>query len=506
MHQTLIDKLNINVLQKIHEPICDYDIDEVVLDLSMSIDIRNKYIAIFYELNGYDLTQEIINKLSMMYQLSGTNLLQEYLYNIATKVLIHIDFKIIAAQSLCSFENNDYGYEAIDHICVQSDFLSIPTPRQINLLYTLMKNKKFKKQAKNHFCKIINNINIDIDFRYKSILGLENISENNIYFLKEICLEFITFIKNTTRYRILAGQCLLRKCKLPKQKISKVEKILLSFAQDNTLDHILRSDASDVLLQLGTDVSKKIAKDIIACLGKEQGIVRSIFDNTQNVHSEDIDSSLYLGLEFLSQINTYQIERTEINFEYIKKHIEQHIETNKIEKELHEKITISLNRIFLDRAIYGPYNMSLRFILIKVFSYIKLQPETVYDEIFKCLIEELIAMSGWCSSGYATRLLNSISGFGDFNYSISWKEQIISNFVGRLNACIRNIKDEDLKDKILEELIVNSSNYIERQNFLAFFRQNVFKIREEMYQEFKQHVDDSSFDLSFRSAILTYEN
>ncbi len=114
-------------------------------------------------------------------------------------------------------------------------------------------------------------------------------------------------------------------------------------------------------------------------------------------------------------------------------------------------------------------------------------------------------MAGTCSSGYATRLINTISGFGDFNMRISWREQIISNLTGRLNAIIREMDDLDLQEKIIEEMTVESSEYERRKHFLKFFRQHILGIMEEMYEEFKEHITDTDFDLYFRQAVSMYE-
>jgi hypothetical protein len=144
------------------------------------------------------------------------------------------------------------------------------------------------------------------------------------------------------------------------------------------------------------------------------------------------------------------------------------------------------------------------------------------------LLEELQDMSGTCSTGFANRLVNVISGFGDFNLTISWRDQLISNFVGRLNARARDItnyknyelyiennkklkkKDklkllEDFQQQVLDEMTIENILYSSRLNFLLFFRKNMPVIRNELYQEFKTHISDTDFDLYFRSAISTYE-
>ena len=155
----------------------------------------------------------------------------------------------------------------------------------------------------------------------------------------------------------------------------------------------------------------------------------------------------------------------------------------------------------------------------------------------KRLIEELVEMSGTCSSGFAGRLVNVISGFGDFNLRISFRDQIIANFTGRLNAkakdianplkidinrklyCIKEISNLEIptanhnylnalssfQEEVLEEMSITANDYASRLNFLKFFRKNMLSIREELYIEFKPHITDCDFDLYFRAAISSYE-
>ena len=64
---------------------------------------------------------------------------------------------------------------------------------------------------------------------------------------------------------------------------------------------------------------------------------------------------------------------------------------------------------------------------------------------------------------------------------------------------------ELFQEKVLEEMMIASNDYSSRINFLKFFRKNMLGIREELYEEFKIHIDDTSFDLYCRAAIANYE-
>ena len=172
----------------------------------------------------------------------------------------------------------------------------------------------------------------------------------------------------------------------------------------------------------------------------------------------------------------------------------------------------------------------------------------------KRIVEELEEMSGTCSSGFASRIVNSITGFGEFDIHISWEDQIVSNFSGRLNAYARKICDtpifrdelwdevlrvylnnnkfltnnsfekrkekfllnknldqikteciDEFYENVLNEMAVKSSKFAERSHFLLFFKTYMPIIYKEMFDEFKDLITDSEFDLSFRRAISVYE-
>jgi len=315
-----------------------------------------------------------------------------------------------------------------------------------------------------------------------------------------------------TLYRILSGQYIIQNCELKHHEKEKIENELMNFAQDPDLDYNLRADSADVILKLGSDNNKLTAREIIMMLGRETGEGKTIFDNAQNVHVDKIEESVLEILEFLSGLNIMKIKDSPITFEYAKKQIDDLLKKEKPDEKSQDmklwedkvdKINISLNRIYLDRALYSSFNCSLLYILLKIWSYIT--PHKFVEEMKQRLIEELVDMSGTCSTGFASRLANVISGFGEFNIRISWRDQIVANFTGRLNAKIRNITDENLKGLIFEEMTIKTYNFAERKNFLRFFRKNMLGIREELYQEFCNHITDTDYDLYFRAAISIYE-
>lgn len=616
MSSTLIDILtnddDLIIISKIS--LEEDKLQDYILDLSLDQETRLEAFEKFYQKNGED-SIEILSRLSGMYQFSGTKILQNFLYSICMHSIVSSFLKLESAKSLLSFEeatekiypkddkelsniktesnekiiqrNNErkiLAYIALNFVC--SNLYNLSTPCKIEAVCILMQNTEYKEQSNLYFKNIILDQSISCDYRYKSILSLErkNIIDKD-YFITNACLQFLEDIQNMTMYRILSGQYLLQKCSLSETTKNMIEKILLAFAEDTALDYNLRADAADTLLSLASDQTKIKAREIIYLLGRSEGDVKTIFDNAQNVHTTEVENSVLEILEFFSTITLLEIDKQEITFTYVSDKIEKimkdrECKTCNTKKEdnycsekcsiifkKHQNISVSLNRIYMDRVLYSKYNNTLSNILLKVWTF--LTGHEHEQEMKERLLEELDEMSGLCSTGFVSRLVNVISGFGKFNIRISWEDQIVANFTGRLNALARKITNKDslyystklddvielylnynseikndiiesitlsnkLTDKpnmkeiihkylqddrdnkiqnsvenfsenVINEMTISSSSFKDRQSFLLFFRTSMLPIREEMYNEFKDYISDTDFDLFFRKAIYTYE-
>lgn len=651
----------------------DYDnLPATILDLSKNLSVRMEALELYHDEKGPETT-EIISRLNGMYQMSGISILEQFLCKIACNGKIDILLRFEASKALLAYKELEDDIEATDtdeeiqekeaenklvqmrnmkrkensvrtlhQICLNSS--TLPTPCRIECIISLLELNGYSEEVNSYFITLVNDQNIDCEFRYRTILSLEkraldyykNILSNyydHKAFATELFNEFIELIRkefpdfspsienhkllellitrmdydfakkmlhkhtsqkclfetllfnaqlaflenasNMTYFKVLAGQYLLQKFTLTLLQREDVESILFDIASDTELDYDRRADAADVLLQLGSPAMKSNGRDIIMQLGGAEGIVRTVFDNAQNVHNEEVEESVAEVLEFFAMMPLKMINKQVIEFEYVKEQVEdmlkklkENMDEDKF-KTREKKIQVALSRINLDRALYSKYNSTLSNILIKVWSY--LAGHEYEEEMRKRLLEELEEMSGTCSSGFASRLINVISGFGEFNIRISWEDQITANFSGRLNAAARKITlndgifynekledvmklwfnaaeqkelkesiieklqtseyitsnptltnvvdyylDDDMDEKstiaieyfaenVLNEMALPSSSTHERLHFSLFFRTYVAYIREEMYQEFKDHLDDTSFDLYMRKAMMHYE-
>jgi hypothetical protein len=542
----------------------EFDIDDInyekyILDLSLRYETRIKLIHRYYTENQNNAI-EIISRISGMYQFSGAKILEKYLNGIALETKLSDFLNVEAVKGLLSFtefeediydkdddemkeiktESNDairqrnelrqnIAYESLNIVCSRlTDELA--TPYKIDVICSLMENDKYKEESSLYFIKVIDDDRIDCDYRYKSILSLER--KKIRFHLYKSLMSFSRNNNNLMMYRILSSQYLLQSIKelMTDDEIKEIEQNLLEFAENEDNEYNLRADASDVLLSLGSEEMKIKGREIIMKLG---GKGKTVFDNKQNVHVKEIEKSVMAILETICYVPIIKLDDDFINFDYVDKEIQKLIDDDTNDKE---KILISLNRIRMDRTLYSVLCITLSVVMVKLWSYICSNENK--DEMQKRLLQELEDMAGTCSSGFISRLVNTISGFGDLSIKISFEDQIVSNFSARLNSYAQKICDDDsvfrttsfedikklylkenpektdeMKDTIIEEfydsvlneMMLSSSDYRNRPSFLLFFRTYMSKIREEMFTEFIEYVSESEFDLYFRKALSYYD-
>lgn len=442
------------------------------------------------------------------------------------------------------------GYKALENVCF--DLSTMPAPCRVEAIFLLMNSETARDNADFYFKEFINSDNIECEFRYSTILSLEKVGAEEMkekiydfcekeeileqvfvlikkwmlpsmkktkrncryilwkllyediktvykkifpdqecgkdWFIKSAQMNFLFYKNNPVYFCNLSGQYLLKNCNLSDIERKDVEMHILNYAKDVHVEYNLRADAADILLRFGSDESKNAGRDIIMQLGSINGPVRTIFENEQNVHTEEVEESVAETLEFLSSFQIYTVNNNSIDFDYVNSHIEKMLKEeievknkNHISGEIkckysksnydntifcsndcellfvkNEKIKIAMQRICMDRALYSKFNNSLLNILLKIYTYIQMQEEEhIKLELYKRMLQELEEMSGTCSSGFASRLVNIISGYGNFNIRISFEDQIISNFIGRLNAAARDITSKNSIFRLDKNILYN---------------------------------------------------
>ena len=576
------------------------DLPTTICDMSISRNTRMKAFSMILERTDEEII-EACNRLSGIYIFSKSSLAEQFIYDICMGTDLMLDVKILLGKALCT-HGEEFGYKVLDSIC--QDFGDLAVTLRVDTIKELFWSETYVVKGVEYLCKIVNDPETDIDYRYRTILGLENdkITEpeddedrdkNSIIsaVIDDVMLNFFRCETNDISKRVLAAQYILKDVENA-DKRQEIENGILELASSDDVEYNVRADAADVLLQYGT-FTVEPARAIIMELGAIDGGPRTVFSDAQNVHYTEFEQSFNEGIEFLSSIPIMKIDGEIITFEYTRSKVEdlmdEYLDTEG-EKEKMDKINISLNRIHMDRALYSKFRCSLVTILLRVWTY--MSAHECHEEMSKRMLQELEDMSGLCSSGLAERLVNIISGFGDFNYRMSWRDQIVANFVGRLNARARSIQEtwrtperimkilklelnsseelmkrvilrhiktkrltsykfpegdsqesareynlaiarlksngkfpnetdllsaykkldhtegtmvEDFQGACLEEMAVDTSKHEDRRHFLLFFGETVLDIREEMYEEFKEHIEDAEFDMYIRNAISMYE-
>ena len=622
------------------------NIFESIFDSTLDSKIRIAMLEEFY-IENIDRTLEIVHRLSGMYQFGGAANMEKFLHDICNYTSIESQYKLQIVESLIDYEEfidettmsqqtvehikqsnrekRDRAYATLFKIATKFD-KSVSTTTKVQKAKILMKQPEYKERSYDVWYSILDNQDVQCNFRYKTLLSLESHVKENIlkilklnfkpapeltssdedeynrrrlifvntlysYFKHEIKKSYptfnaernyenskfwVTFIEgleytnlrmfysskdgynqdlwklywwellenslehfffnkeNSVQYRILAAQYLIISLK---REDEYIQNELLEIAEDNeAVPYNMRADAADVLLK-GSEYHKEYARRLLRDLGGYAA--KTVYENAQNVHTDELDASAKEILEYFSYIDISSPDSkwNNVNYEYFVEKIHKYLKTiddsdlkefsgfknlsnprydtsnilenariameskdmlvfvgkeNFVEADFEdptkpstvnymvlnypgaeknpltfymhgkevvklrgmsfregvqsmlnierkEKIDAALERIENDRGLYSIYSMSLNNIAIRLWVYIQEHDHT--DELMKRYIEELIEMSGTCSSGYTNRLANVPSGFGQFSLRMSWDDQISANFQGRLNARARKLTD-----------------------------------------------------------------
>ena len=464
------------------------------IDLFIPLTVRLKYLILFHK-TMTDQFNELISCINGMYSFSRTISLKHYIKEISLCEDIPIIYRIECARNI-----SEEGYPIINTICKHNLFKLLPTPIRVETVFYLMKSKMdtYEKESRMYFCEIVNDISIETLYRFKLIQSLEKHFQDDLFYfyVNDSCHQFVNCSYNMYAYRVICCQYIFQKCQEYLHEYSN--EFLLQVASNPHIDEDIRADACDILLAYGTPENVENARMILFVIGGGERARNNIFKNSQNVHNRSIEESVEKLIEFISSYIPRSV--SPYTFDKAKEEIEDCIAR---ETDLNQDIlNKAIIRITIDRATYGRFNMTLSTIISKMWTYI--QDSQYKTELEKRLLEELIDSHNKCSSGYVSRIVNCISGFGDVSLQISFEDQIITVLETRLNSKIME-EDEITSDTILDEMTLPVRFYDKRGTFLKFFRTHISKIREDMYQEFKGHISDHDYDLFFRKAIMHYE-
>jgi hypothetical protein len=333
---------------------------------------------------------------------------------------------------------------------------------------------------------------VHIDYDEKFVCGLQN-----VFFYNE---------NNGIRERILSGQHMLGMECIDKEEKIQICDILLSLANDEKYDENERADAADVVLRMGIDDQVSKARECINKLGLAAvdtsstslfSRAKTVYSNSQNVHDDKISECVEKAIEKFSKETHIHLRP----FSDVYQEVTDLLRSFELPPKKRFSALKSLNRISIDTATFTQSKITIAEIFIHVWIRICRYEEKKREALEKFLIYELIDMGDTCSSGHAGRLVNVLST-EDSSLRISFESQIIANIAGRINAKIRDLKDDDLKDSLTTGMLsdADKEDRDKLKTFLENMRPDLYK---ELTVEFVKggYVSQTEFDKSFEKGF-----
>lgn len=241
-----------------------------------------------------------------------------------------------------------------------------------------------------------------------------------------------------------------------------------------------QADAADAVERYGNAQQSAEAKQVLTKLG---GNDRNVYENQQSAHA--VSESALVFLEKLKE-KKILLKKFGQFYEGVVEQITVLSNTNPKLKKIKQRVIGALDRITSD--ISRICGMDLREIsqrvYDKIYDIIDLERRNTHIERF---FEELAEAYGTCTSGHVNRLVNVFEG----GITISFEQQIMSNYDARFNALIRNLDDELKGTIMVGQMVINSDpetlDEEDREAFKVFhkfIKQHSDKIQTELHKEF----------------------
>lgn len=379
-----------------------------------------------------------------------------------------------------------------------------------------------KETAQECLIEIIEDVGLPSDFRYATIAGFISktgistflnvakikipYDEDFVYGLQN---SFFYEERNGIRERILSGQHIMdmsEGCVGSDEKLN-VGNVILAFARDSSLEENVRADAADVVLRLGTPEQVLEAREIITQLGysaisgKAQKSslmdhVKTIYNNSQNMHDEKISESVSKFIEKMINDKTITVKP----FHEIQNDVTKMVKSRSLESTKRFAAFKALNRVSIDTATFTRNKITISEIFVHVWTRIQNYKDETRTMLEDRLVEELVEMGDTCSSGHSGRFVNVLSAV-DSQLSIGYDSQITANLAGRINARVRDIPDSDLRASVAAGMLPDASDE-DQAAYKTFILETLKDLYEELYREFvsEKYLTAEDFDKYFSAA------
>ena len=312
-----------------------------------------------------------------------------------------------------------------------------------------------------------------------------------------------------TDHKVISGTFLLRNEAPAHIKQGVINNFRqLAFQNINNIFHL--TQLADALIHCGEADLAVIGNDLLARLRQlEAKILENknlnfyqggnghmnngknlVYNDSQNVHDNNINESAKQAIIILSKdIHDSKFAHNILNKEPLEviKYVRQ------IFPALSNKIIKSLDRIAVDHAYFTKNcKLRLRDIFQRVYNRImNFMEGDMQKEALIRFKNELEEMSGLCSTGHMTRLINVLSGFPDDKgglntLKISWESQVSANIYARIQTRLK----ADESGELITAMI--SSNLEERKIYTDFLEKIRGEIYDELLAENKPYFDNGT--------------
>ena len=268
---------------------------------------------------------------------------------------------------------------------------------------------------------------------------------------------------------------------------------ILDVADDKNESIYARSECADILITLGEGNEIIFGEQVIEELGDlyNENKNKTIYTNAQNAHNETINEntrnivrSLYK--DYLKTKSYNDLVKTS--------HEDIHKELSTIYSlgETHDKLHSFFYRVMTDPFRFE--RLSLSDILLLVYN--KICSFENKNDLMKRLLEEILDCDNSCTTGYFTRIVNTLNGFindKDMCFNINPRDELRSVIFARINRNIRSLP-EKTRESVLEA--------IEEANFGVFEEfMDYYSPEDEIRKEYSGLIEEEEFNKLFSKCV-----
>lgn len=481
---------NVNIIN-------NYDANTINNNISNINTVNNNFKKIQY----HPLVKKISNVIIGRYNLGENNnkIFIKIVYQNVNFILIK---KIKNIKSMDKIITDNYKLnELIDHVTlivsrILFKIIGDPLTKILIGQYIIKKtdNNKEIDEIYQYMINVSNDTSLSVDTRMNSI-DILNLSNNNKYInISKKLLQSIRTIErpslqnNTNNY---FNDNLNRVIKIVKNKNNH--------QNINTLNNNNHQNNRIQLAQLLVDrdgTTYPIPPDInVPPLLNNRALnidivkpTRSIYDDSQNVHNTTInETTLKTSIELIKK---YDPQNKVLYYTYYKTKNFDNLPLKDV-----EKIEKSIHRINTDTATFGK-GFNLYIIYQSLLNLIERHNQK--RDLEERLLDELIDMSGKCSTGHLSRLINVLQGF-ETNLEVKVKININDEIYAKIKHLIeKNIIVQENMDDLMEDMLSENKTI-----YIKFIKDT---INENINDIVKEYENVNIVDISGYENVNKYTN